>query len=953
MKPQIAAVVLAHDQPEYLAVTLQALANQSLQPNSILVVDSSVNEACESVAAEHPTFNYLKIDSASSLPQSIHEAIQTFENQPTWIWLLHDDSAPQKTALAELMATAEKSSSVALVGPKQLRWQNPREILQLGLTLAPNGDIFSPVSGELDQSQHDHIDDVLAVSTAGALIRTEPYLALGGLAKNAPALAADIEFSIRARLAGHRVLVAPKAKIVHAALSLQGGRPKRWLKASPATAVRRAEIHLNLNLLSPVAAFAYWLFLPLIAFGRSLLAIATKNPQRILAELSATVWAWFTIFARTSSRSGIKRVRKISYKKLAALRATWGQIKQSNFVRTESELANELAIQAATDEQAGEQLNGEQVKPRGFAASGGLWISLALLLINFSWWPKGIAAIGGGVLPLADNWIELFNRAGASFQQIGLGYFAPSDPFVWVLSALGLTTFWAPSLSISVMLFAFSSLAFASAWRLLSVLTASSIARNLGALTYAVFPAALLAHNESRLPVLVTLLMLPIFAQAIIEVAGLTARSAQATTQQRATWLALAGLTFAAVAASLPIAGALGLVALAAVAVIRIKRIGYLLWIPLPAAALFGPTVLFYWVQLNQPLGLLAQPGLPQPNSQLPLVDLSAFAVLPIQGLTAGHLILALFLLSLFALLVRGAARSALLAIAIILLLAGSTLADQIQISAVGVGSTTQNEQSVDLGSGGFMAFAGLLIAVLLANLLSGLTRRGAKASVATIAIALLAVPTALFSWSNPSSLTYSDGRAVPSIVSAEAKAGSALKLLSIRPSLNSNQELVFAAEIVNGDGVQFEDISLSYRFAVAEISETSPEFAQISQLVADLASGSTGQIKTALHQLEIGYVLVANSSLQQSAELAFSLDSIAELEAVGNTDFGQLWRVREPNQSVKTDDASQQASWSVTKVVQLSILLSFGLMALPSRNGRRRAEDSDIFVDENEDANA
>jgi hypothetical protein len=189
--------------------------------------------------------------------------------------------------------------------------------------------------------------------------------------------------------------------------------------------------------------------------------------------------------------------------------------------------------------------------------------------------------------------------------------------------------------------------------------------------------------------------------------------------------------------------------------------------------------------------------------------------------------------------------------------------------------------------------------------------------------------------------------------VSAEAKAGSALKLLSIRPSLNSNQELVFAAEIVNGDGVQFEDISLSYRFAVAEISETSPEFAQISQLVADLASGSTGQIKTALHQLEIGYVLVANSSLQQSAELAFSLDSIAELEAVGNTDFGQLWRVREPNQSVKTDVASQQASWSVTKVVQLSILLSFGLMALPSRNGRRRAEDSEIFVDENEDANA
>jgi GT2 family glycosyltransferase len=952
MKPQIAAVVLAHDQPEYLAVTLQALANQSLQPNSILVVDSSLNQDCESLVHEHSNFGYQRINPDSTLPLALEHAIGSFENQPTWIWLLHDDSAPQKTALAELMATAEKSASVALVGPKQLRWQNPREILQLGLTLAPNGDIFSPVSGELDQAQHDHIDDVLAVSTAGALIRTEPYIALGGLDKKAPALAADIEYSVRARLAGHRVLVSPKAKLVHAALSLKGQRPKRWLGASPATAVRRAEIHLNLSLLSPLAAFAYWLFLPLIALSRSLLAIATKNPQRILAELSASIWGWFTIFGRISGRRKIKKIRKISFKKLAALRATWSQIKQSNFVRTDSELASELAQKLADSQIIADDQESAQSQPRGFVSSGGLWISLALLALNISWWPRDIAASGGGVLPLAGNWIELFNRAGASFQQIGLGYFAPSDPFVWVLAALGLTTFWAPSLAISALLFAFSALAFASAWRLIAVLTPSTLARNVSALSYALFPAGLLAHNESRLPVLITILLLPIYLQSTIEVAGLTTRSLQASTQQRVTWLALAGLSLAAISSSLPIAGIISLAALAILAIVRIKRIGYLLWVPLPAAALFGPTVLFYFVELNQPLGLLAQPGLPQPNSQLALIDLSGLAFSPVSSLTAGHITLAILVVSLLALIVRRAAKSALLAIATIVLLAGSTVADQIQISAVGVGSTTQNDQSVDLGSGGFMAFAAVLIAVLIANLLTGINRRSAKAVLASSIALLVVAPAALFAWNNPNSLTYSDGRAVPSIVSAEAKAGSALKLLLIRPSLNSNDELIFAAEIVNGDGVQFEDISLSYRFAVAKISESSPAYAQIAQLVADLASGSTGQTKTALHNLELGYVLVANSDLPQARELAFSLDSIAELESVGITEFGQLWRVREPNETAKTQDAISEPAWSVTKTVQLSILLGFGLMALPSRNGRRRAEDSEIFVDENEDAN-
>lgn len=958
MKPQIAALVLVHEQPEYLAVTLQALANQTRKPDSVLIVDTSANSVCDQVAQGFADFDYLKIESDSSMKSSIEIALGHFEIAPTWLWLLHDDSAPEKSALAELLIAAERSPSVALVGPKQLDWQNPRQILQLGLTLAPNGDIFVPQAGELDQAQHDENDDVLAIGTAGALIKTEAYLALDGLSKSAPALAADLDLSIRARLAGFRVLVAPRAKVVHAGLSLAGQRPKRWLKASPKTAIRRAEIHLRMNYLSGFAAFVFWFFLPLIGLGRSLAAIANKRPQAIFSEISASLWGWFTVFARTSSRRKIKRIRKFSFAKLKPLRATWAQVKEARLARFDE---NYFENPNAADGNAQSELMASAEIDRsdkGFIGGGAIWLTMALLIANFSFWPKGIAASGAGVLPLSGNWIDLFNRAGASYQNIGIGYLAPSDPFVWVLTTLGSLTFWAPSLAIAAGLFAFKALAFVAAWRLVADLTKSAIARNLAALAYAVYPFALIYQTEARLPVLVAYLLLPIFCWSAIRVAGLTAKSRFANAQQRVTWLATAALSMAAIAASVPLAGLVALALLAALVLVRIKRIGYLLWIPLPTAAIYGPTVLFYFLNLKQPLGLLAEPGLPQPNSEMAIVKLGFLEPLGLSAITPNHLSLVIFSLALIALLLRRTGLAAALAIASIVLQTATTVVDQVQISAVGVGSTSIVAQSVALGSGGFAIAVALISSLLIALTIDGLAgasrkRKVLRPVVASVMTLVLVAPALTFSWANPSQLKYSDGRTVPSIVSAEVQAGSDLKLLSIRPSLEPDSKAVYAAELVNGDGVQLEDVSLSYRFAVSKIASDSAIYAQVSQLVADLASGSTGQIQSKLDELGLGYVLISNSDLPQASDLAFSLDSIGELEAVGETEFGQLWRVREPNQALLHKNGTDQPDWSITKAVQLSILLGFALMALPSRNrGRQRAQESDIFVDANEDSN-
>ena len=98
-----------------------------------------------------------------------------------FLWLLHDDSAPEPTCLKELVSAAAEGRSVALVGPKQVDWDNPEILLEVGLrTTASARRANDIVPGEIDQGQHDDRSDVLAVGTAGAFVDRAVWKQMGG-----------------------------------------------------------------------------------------------------------------------------------------------------------------------------------------------------------------------------------------------------------------------------------------------------------------------------------------------------------------------------------------------------------------------------------------------------------------------------------------------------------------------------------------------------------------------------------------------------------------------------------------------------------------------------------------------------------------------------------------------------------------------------------------------------
>jgi GT2 family glycosyltransferase len=98
MKVNVSAVVLSHDQPASLTRVLDQLSKQTLPPSRILVVDTSRTEASASQG-----FETLRLNHKTSFATAIEVAVKHLATDG-YLWILHDDSAPDSDALEKVQS---------------------------------------------------------------------------------------------------------------------------------------------------------------------------------------------------------------------------------------------------------------------------------------------------------------------------------------------------------------------------------------------------------------------------------------------------------------------------------------------------------------------------------------------------------------------------------------------------------------------------------------------------------------------------------------------------------------------------------------------------------------------------------------------------------------------------------------------------------------------------------
>ena len=300
----VTAVLVAHDGSRWLPTALSALASSTVTPARVVAVDTGSGDDSAELL-RRATGDVLELSASTGYAAAVRAGLATVPADTQWVWLLHDDCAPDPGTLAGLLRAAARHPDAAVLGPKAVDWDAPRQLVEIGCSTDVLGVRSCGVEpGEPDQGQYDAVRPVLAVGTAGALVRRDVWDALDGLDAAFP-LREDLDLGWRARAAGAEVLVVPTTRIRHARAVTTGRRPLAGC-ARPGALDRRSALLL---LLAHAPLPRLLLLLPLLALSgllRALVALAGRQPREALDEASALP----RVLARPGRLLGVRRARR-------------------------------------------------------------------------------------------------------------------------------------------------------------------------------------------------------------------------------------------------------------------------------------------------------------------------------------------------------------------------------------------------------------------------------------------------------------------------------------------------------------------------------------------------------------------------------------------------------------------------------------------------------------------
>ncbi|HLS24696.1 MAG TPA: glycosyltransferase [Beutenbergiaceae bacterium] len=577
-RPNVCAVIVGTVDSPYLPETLAALAGQRLQPDRIVWALLPAEPNADAQAGQtrtveapldargqplnphgvlaaagltpsgepdqrsrpdqraQPEVQVVPLRGAMSFTAAVHSAVNQARVDTGWLWLLHDDSAPEPDALTHLLATVERSASVAIAGAKQVDWDEPDRLLSVGVSMTVDGQRYTGIeSGEIDQGQHDGREDVYAVGTAGMLIRTDLWRSLRGADPVLGPFGDGADMCRRARLAGHRVVVAPGARVRHAragyfGLRTRGGaRTREPVAPDPRhsfTARRTAQLHSWLVrsplLLMPLVALAALLLGPL----RALWQVTTNELTLAGAELRAALTAVLRPRAVLRARRRARRTKKVPARRLVPLQARWGQLLRARRNRRLQAAAEQRAARAPSELEMAERA--AVARRRRLAFGAVLVVSSAVAAVTMLPVVLSGPLIGGALLPVDATFFQLWQAALSGWVSSGDGYPGPTDPFLGVLGVLSAVTggpLGTPvQVTVALVLLLAMPLAAITAWFAAGAATRSVLVRMWAAGVWAFGPPLLLGLGDGRLGSVLAHVALPLVGLGLARALGLDRR---------------------------------------------------------------------------------------------------------------------------------------------------------------------------------------------------------------------------------------------------------------------------------------------------------------------------------------------------------------------------------------------------------------------------------------------
>lgn len=898
-RESVLALLLTHARNPQLPEVLGALARQVCGPTRLIVAvrgaDRQVQASVDLLTFAFPV-EVRTVDSAMTLGQAVNELAGGDEK---WLWLIHGDSAPQPECLDELLRFGEASAKVGAVGPKQVAWENPRRLIEVGIRATRTARRIPEIpENELDQGQYDWREDILAVGTAGMLVRRAALAQIGGFDPFFGPFGDGLELSRRLWLGGWRVAVEPNAVIRHARGSFEGVERASFGQR------RGAQLYNALLSAPPVL----WLFMLLgyllLAPVRSLARIVTKEGRLASGELHGAIIPLAHLPALMAGRRRVRRAKRAPASVIRSLEST---------ARDLSKERRELRRQRREAIQLVDRPDPIVLRERRqWRKSTRNWAIAALVVPTVVAVAALLPLVGEGVLSggalLTDSWTssELLSAATNWWLPSGLGQSTQIDalwilliPLVAISELFGGNLGWVAT----AIVITAAPLAALTAYLCAGRFTHSPQIRFIGALLWGFAPPLLAAVNEGQVAAAIWHIVFPIVLAGVVEYWRRGSSSA----------LGIASLAVAFASAAAPGTLVVALAVAVVGLIFRRPRAGWL-WLPVPALAVSFPLLTELasipegWRVL---LSTVGNPVAVTP-SWLGLVTLdpsSSVSLERVGGYSAGEWIgaVALLVILIAALLCLAKKRNWIsIRMGWFLVPIGLAWARLSSISLVATSAEGANTLPVTAwaGTGLSLACAGLWIVIVSGGdgLRTSLSRYsfGFRHVVVLGAVALTALSTlalggtwAVQSLRGESSALHSvTSERVPALATTAQVSADRSRVLALIPTQDGVR-----AQIWRGSGRQLHEVSLvgEYRaLRVAQGIDSDAAQSATLQAVTNLVSG--GDVADELADLNVSFVLIpaSDSSISEQARSVL----VSELNVSGSLSFitenasGAFWRV-------------------------------------------------------------
>jgi GT2 family glycosyltransferase len=427
--PPVVAVVVTHNPGEWLDEVMESLAAQDYLNLSVLVIDAdSDDDPTPRVARVMPGAFVRRLDANNGFGAAANEVLDVVDGAAFYLFC-HDDVALAPDATRQLAEEAFRSNA-GVVGPKLVRWDDPKRLLQVGETVDKLGSIMPLVDrDELDQEQHDAVRDVFAVPGACTLVRADLFVEIGGFDEAINFLLDDVSLCWRAHVAGARVVVAPAARVRH--LEALGNR-------RPEDDRRRLQSRHRLRIvLTCYSRFSLLRVLPqaaVLAFVESLYALIVGRTAHARDVAGAWMWNLRRLSDIRAARAHVRSFRHVRDVEVRRFQ-TGGFARLSLFVRGQIGRGGEDRLAGLA--RSGRELAGSlQTGTARLTISAWLGIVALFVIGSRHLLLDGVPAVGTFV-PFRGSSFALLREWVSGWRSAGLGSESPAPTGLGVFGMLG------------------------------------------------------------------------------------------------------------------------------------------------------------------------------------------------------------------------------------------------------------------------------------------------------------------------------------------------------------------------------------------------------------------------------------------------------------------------------------------------------------------------------------